>query len=128
MLEFAWFRCRWEEQRDCRASNRVGSDYNSWINTLRSDFTRDLRRRNRVEAEAEKRHKPSVSKGTMGVVMVNSDKLTRTKDEWDCRIDPGTRGKDLVVQVRGRGAGRRNWVERTRGSDRRYYVRLGKGE
>ncbi|XP_045106516.1 hemocyte protein-glutamine gamma-glutamyltransferase-like [Portunus trituberculatus] len=150
------------------ASNRVGSDYNSWINTLRSDFTRDLRRRNRVEAEAEKPptgankvdrvhwyikdnaknhktkkyemvhdkekpkpvlrrgqlfylairfhetfdqakdrvvlnfrfgHKPSVSKGTMGVVMVNSDKLTRTKDEWDCRIDPGTRGKDLVVQV-----------------------------
>ncbi|KAK8383906.1 hypothetical protein O3P69_015979 [Scylla paramamosain] len=150
------------------ASNRLGSDYNTWINSLRSDFSRDLRRRDRVEAEAEKPptgankvervhwyikdnarnhktikydlvhdkekprpvlrrgqlfylairfqenfdqakdrvvlnfrfgHKPSVSKGTLGVVMVKNDKLTRTKDEWDCRIDPGTRGKDLVVQV-----------------------------
>lgn len=150
------------------ASNRVGSDYSNWINSLRANYSRDLRRRARVEAEAEKPpsgankvdrvhwyikqnaknhktakydlvhdtenpkpvlrrgqpfylavrfqenfdvakdrvvlnfkfgHKPSVSKGTMGVVMVKNDKFTLTKDDWDCRIDPGTRGKDLVVQV-----------------------------
>lgn len=49
-------------------------------------------------------HKPSVTKGTQGVVTVQNDKFTLTKDDWDCRVDPGTRGKDLVVQVcRGRG-------------------------
>ncbi|XP_050728969.1 hemocyte protein-glutamine gamma-glutamyltransferase-like [Eriocheir sinensis] len=150
------------------ATNRVGADYNNWINGLRANYARDLRRRNEVEEEAEKPatgankvervhwyikpnaqnhktikydlihdkenpkpvlrrgqpfylavrftenfdlekdrvvlnfkfgHKPSVSKGTLGIVAVKNDKFTLTKDEWDCRVDPGTRNKDLVVQV-----------------------------
>ncbi|KAG7166394.1 Hemocyte protein-glutamine gamma-glutamyltransferase-like 2 [Homarus americanus] len=32
-------------------------------------------------------------------VTVQNTKFTKTKDEWDCRIDPGTRGNDLVLQV-----------------------------
>ncbi|XP_071540958.1 hemocyte protein-glutamine gamma-glutamyltransferase-like [Panulirus ornatus] len=43
--------------------------------------------------------KPSVQKGTMNVVTVENEKFTKNKDHWDCRIDPGTNGKDLVVQV-----------------------------
>ncbi|XP_066948168.1 hemocyte protein-glutamine gamma-glutamyltransferase-like isoform X1 [Macrobrachium rosenbergii] len=43
--------------------------------------------------------KAAVQKGTLAVVPVQNEKFTRTKDDWDCRIDPGTRGKDLVVQV-----------------------------
>lgn len=44
-------------------------------------------------------HKPSVQKGTMAVIPVQNEKFTKTKDDWDCRIDPGTRGRDLVLQV-----------------------------
>ncbi|KAK3851990.1 hypothetical protein Pcinc_041401 [Petrolisthes cinctipes] len=147
--------------------SRDGNNYNTWINSLRSDYSNRLDRRTRREAEAEtptvgakvervhwyikdnaKNHntikfdlvhdtseprpilrrgltfylavrferdidvtkdriilnfkfgpKPSVQKGTMAVVIVENTKFTRTKDEWDCRIDPGTRGKDLVLQV-----------------------------
>ncbi|XP_045617264.1 hemocyte protein-glutamine gamma-glutamyltransferase [Procambarus clarkii] len=44
-------------------------------------------------------HKPAVQKGTMAVIVVENDKFTKTKSDWDCRIDPGSRGKDLVLQV-----------------------------
>ncbi|XP_037801812.1 hemocyte protein-glutamine gamma-glutamyltransferase-like isoform X1 [Penaeus monodon] len=44
-------------------------------------------------------HKPSVQKATKAVIPVQNDKFTKTKDDWDCRIDPGTRGRDLVLQV-----------------------------
>jgi len=43
--------------------------------------------------------KPSVQKGTMAVVPVKNEKFTLTKDDWDVRIDSGSRGKDLVMQV-----------------------------
>lgn len=43
--------------------------------------------------------KPAVQKGTMAVVTVENDKFTKTKNDWDCRIDPGSRGKDLVLQI-----------------------------
>ncbi|KAK7079820.1 hypothetical protein SK128_021525 [Halocaridina rubra] len=43
--------------------------------------------------------KPSVQKGTLAVVSIQNQKFTKTKDDWDCRIDAGARGKDLVVQV-----------------------------
>lgn len=44
-------------------------------------------------------HKPSVQKGTKAIIPVENDKFTKTKDDWDCRIDPGTRARDLVLQV-----------------------------
>lgn len=151
-----------------RNRNRNGTAYNSWMNSLISDYSRRLDRRRREEEEAEKppsdagkielvhwyikdnarthntlkfdlihdkkdpkpvirRGQPfylairfhndfdvakdrvvlnfkfgpkaSVHKGTLAVVPVINEKFTRTKDDWDCRIDPGTRGKDLVLQV-----------------------------
>uniref|UniRef100_A0A2P2HW15 protein-glutamine gamma-glutamyltransferase n=1 Tax=Hirondellea gigas TaxID=1518452 RepID=A0A2P2HW15_9CRUS len=43
--------------------------------------------------------RPSVTKSTLAVLPVVNRSFTRTKDEWDVRIDPGTRAKDLVLQV-----------------------------
>ncbi|KAL7640138.1 UNVERIFIED_CONTAM: hypothetical protein RMT77_009552 [Armadillidium vulgare] len=43
--------------------------------------------------------KPSVPKDTLIVLPIINKKFTKTKDEWDVRIDPGTKGKDLVLQV-----------------------------
>ncbi|KAB7503271.1 Hemocyte protein-glutamine gamma-glutamyltransferase [Armadillidium nasatum] len=43
--------------------------------------------------------KPSVAKDTLIVLPIINKKFTKTKDEWDVRIDPGTRAKDLVLQV-----------------------------
>ena len=42
---------------------------------------------------------PAVTKGTLAVLPVNSTSFSKTKDDWDARIDPGTRAKDLVMQV-----------------------------
>lgn len=42
---------------------------------------------------------PSITKDTKVAVPVQNKQFTRTKDDWDCRIDPGTRGKDVVLQV-----------------------------
>jgi len=43
--------------------------------------------------------KPAVPKGTMAVLPVLSRTFSRTKADWDVRIDPGTRNRDLVLQV-----------------------------
>ncbi|XP_018024988.1 hemocyte protein-glutamine gamma-glutamyltransferase [Hyalella azteca] len=43
--------------------------------------------------------RPSVTKGTMAVIAVENRSFTKSKNDWDVRIDPGTRGKDLVLQV-----------------------------
>ncbi|RXG71622.1 Hemocyte protein-glutamine gamma-glutamyltransferase, partial [Armadillidium vulgare] len=47
----------------------------------------------------ELRRIPSVPKDTLIVLPIINKKFTKTKDEWDVRIDPGTKGKDLVLQV-----------------------------
>lgn len=36
----------------------------------------------------------------MFVIPILNTKFTKTKDEWDARIDPGTKGRDLVMQVK----------------------------
>ena len=36
----------------------------------------------------------------MAVIPVVNDRFTLIKDDWDARIDQGTRGPDLVLQVR----------------------------
>ena len=40
-----------------------------------------------------------MQKETMVVLPVINDKFTRKNNEWDVRIDSGSRGKDLVMQV-----------------------------
>jgi len=150
-------------------SNRHGSGYHNWMSSLRSDYSRNLRRREGREAETDsatdqinrvdrlhfyirdnaKQHhtakfdqvhdphapspvlrrgqtfyvavrlktrdfdqtqdrlvlnflfgpRPSVTKGTLAVLPVTSTTFTKTKDDWDVRLDPGTRGKDVVMQV-----------------------------
>ncbi|XP_076069414.1 hemocyte protein-glutamine gamma-glutamyltransferase-like isoform X2 [Oratosquilla oratoria] len=152
-----------------RSRNRYGSDYNNWVNNLRSDYSRRFNDRVATEEEEanpstvgvnkiERTHwyikdnarthntikfdlvhdkdpkpilrrgqpfylairfrdrdydstkdrvilnfkfgpKPSVTKGTAVVLPIENEKFTRTKDDWDVRVDPGSRGKDLVLQV-----------------------------
>ncbi|RXG50971.1 hypothetical protein Avbf_17269 [Armadillidium vulgare] len=43
--------------------------------------------------------RPSVTKGTMAVIPVLTTGFNGSQDDWDCKIDPGTDGKDLVLQV-----------------------------
>ena len=43
--------------------------------------------------------RPLVTKNTMAIIPVESDEFTLGKDDWDARIDQGTRGTDLMIQV-----------------------------
>ncbi|CAL4082363.1 unnamed protein product, partial [Meganyctiphanes norvegica] len=43
--------------------------------------------------------RPSVNKGTMAVIGVYNDEFTMSKNDWDVRIDSGSIGKDLMLQV-----------------------------
>jgi len=43
--------------------------------------------------------KPSVQKGTMAVVAIKNDKFTKTKDDWDVKIETESAGKELILKV-----------------------------
>ncbi|CAL4121093.1 unnamed protein product, partial [Meganyctiphanes norvegica] len=83
------------DKKEQKPVMRRGQDFYLALRFRDRDF--DIKR-DRVVLNFKFGAKPSVHKGTMAVIPIWCDKFTRSKDDWDVRIDSGSRGKDLVLQ------------------------------
>ncbi|CAL4096191.1 unnamed protein product [Meganyctiphanes norvegica] len=84
------------DKRGPQAVLRRGQPFYLAIRFKDRDF--DLKK-DRVVLNFEFGPKASIQKGTLGVVLVQNENFTHTKDEWDVRIDSASTGKDLMVHV-----------------------------
>ncbi|CAL4121087.1 unnamed protein product, partial [Meganyctiphanes norvegica] len=84
------------DQKEAKPILRRGQEFYVALRFRDRDF--DVKR-DRICLHFRFGPKPCVQKGTLAVITVWNDKFTRSKYDWDVRIDSGSRGKDLVMQV-----------------------------